>query len=426
MKPRNKFQKQVFEMSAKLPAISQTQIDWAYQNCIEHHGRRTTKGVITCLECGHSWQGQGELIDTLLECVCPACSAKLKVETTRKRIFKQTEYFCVITTYKGFQVLRFFYIDWCAKVGEKTQYFHSEVTQRWITPDGRFATLAKLRPMSYFTDTWYFCSNLEIRPEKPLYNIMPTCVYPRQNVIPELKRAGYKKQIDKLTPFDLFHVLLTENKAETFLKAGETELLRHFTRRNFRDMDKYWASIRICLRNNYNIENVSDWCDYIDLLRFFNKDLHNAKHVCPKDLKTEHDRYMEKKRKYDEWKLKEENRSKALEEEMAFKELKSKFFGIQFTDGIISVRVLDSVEEIMKEGDVLHHCVFANDYHLKPDTLILSACVEGKRVETVEVSLSKLQVLQSRGVCNKNTEYHDQILKLVEKNIPQIRERMAA
>lgn len=47
-------------------------------------------------------------------------------------------------------------------------------------------------------------------------------------------------------------------------------------------------------------------------------------------------------------------------------------------------------------------------------------------VETIEVSLKTLKVLQSRGVCNQNTEYHERIIELVNKNKRLIRKRMAA
>ncbi len=43
----------------------------------------------------------------------------------------------------------------------------------------------------------------------------------------------------------------------------------------------------------------------------------------------------------------------------------------------------------------MHHCV--ERYHDKSDSLILSARIADRRVETVEVSLSRLQVVQSRG-----------------------------
>jgi hypothetical protein len=168
------------------------------------------------------------------------------------------------------------------------------------------------------------------------------------------------------------------------------------------------------------------WCDYVDLLRFFGKDLHNAEYVCPAELDAEQDKYVQKKRVHIERERKEKAKKRALEDESKFIELKSKFFGIVFSDGLIQVRVLESVQEIMQEGDAMHHCVFTNDYHLKPDSLILSACINGERVETIEISLSKLQVIQSRRVCNKNTEYHDKVLKLVKKNISLIQKRLAA
>ena len=52
--------------------------------------------------------------------------------------------------------------------------------------------------------------------------------------------------------------------------------------------------------------------------------------------------------------------------------------------------------------------------------------IDGKRIETVEVSLKTLKVIQSRGVCNKLTEYHERIVELVERNAELIRSRMVA
>ena len=115
-----------------------------------------------------------------------------------------------------------------------------------------------------------------------------------------------------------------------------------------------------------------------------------------------------------------------MENEKHFHELKSKFFGIRFTDGTIQVHVLESVQEFLEEGVTMHHCVFDNAYYLKENSLILSATIEGRRIETVEVNLDTLKVVQSRGVCNKNTEYHDQIVSLVNANCKLIRQRMRA
>ena len=43
----------------------------------------------------------------------------------------------------------------------------------------------------------------------------------------------------------------------------------------------------------------------------------------------------------------------------------------------------------------MHHCVFSNQYYLKEDSLILSASIEGKRIETIELSLDTMLIAQS-------------------------------
>ena len=426
MKPKNKFQKQVFELSKTLAPITNVQKEWAFQNCIKHIGRKTAKGIITCMECGHAFQGSSHLADALLGTECPECFAKLQVMNTRKMVFKQSAYFCIITTKEIFQVLRFFLIKYNAKAGQKADYFISEVLQRWIAPNGKYETIARMRPMSYYDDAWRFDTKLEIRPERDHYYSHPTCVYPKQRLIPELKRSGYKGDNIGLSYLTLFRTLLTDSRAETLLKAGQIEVLQRFAGKNFQSINDYWNTIKICIRNNYYIEDASIWQDYINLLRFFGKDLRNAKYVCPADLTAEHDRYVKKKREWQKREDREKKQKKALEDEKKFLEMKSRFFGIQFTDGIIQIRMLESVEEVMHEGDMMHHCVFTNEYHLKPDSLILSACVNGKPMETIEFSLSEMKVVQCRGLQNKNTEYHDQIIELVKKNKRMIKQRIAA
>jgi len=426
MKPKNKFQKQVFALSQKLTPITKVQENWAFRNCIKHYGKRMANGVIICLDCGHKWKGNSELGDMLLRAECPQCSAQLETVNTRKTVYRQVEYFCIVTTKGGFQVLRFFLINYYAKAGQKAQYSISEVVQRWIAPDGKYETIARTRPMSYCFDNWNFSSKLEIRPEREHHHIIPTFVYPHEKIIHVLKRNGYMGDNCFISHFTLFRILLSESRAETLIKASQRNVLGYFAGRNFQQIDDYWASIKICIRNNYLIKDAQIWRDYIDLLRFFHKDLHNAKYVCPADLTSEHDRYVKKKKEWQERVRSEQARKKALIDDAQFKKLKAKFFGIYFTDGIIHIRMLDSVEEIKKEGDLMHHCVFTNDYHLNPDTIILSAYMDDRRLETVEYSLTGQKVIQCRGVCNKNTEYHDKIIQLVEKNKRLIKKRLVA
>lgn len=423
MKPKNKFQQQVAEASKTLPAITKEQVQWGYDNVIEYLGYRSKKGIITCSKCGHSWQGEGELITTILGCDCPNCKSKLTVKTTAKRTFNDSYYMTVIDAHKGYQVLRTIMLGYTSKIGELPKYSVSEVMQRWIASDGKYCTFARLRQTmgTMYYDSWIFHTPLELRQEVDVYNRIYTgAVYPKQKLIPELKRTGYKKALYNQKPLDLFRILLTDSKAETLIKAKQSKLLKRIMDSGWKNIDNYWQSIRICIRNNYTIKDATLWCDYIDLLRFFGKDLHNPKYVCPTDLKVEHDRYVTKKAKADA----QLEIEKQLAKEDSFREAKAKFFGLIFSDGLINVRVLESVAEIITEGKAMHHCV--GSYYSKEDSLILSACIDGKRVETIEVSISQLKVIQSRGVCNKNTKYHNQIINLVESNISQIEERLIA
>jgi len=417
MKPQNKFQEQVVKARKKLQPVTKEQIGWGYTNCMEHIGHRTNKGKITCTECNHTWTGEDKNTQ------CPNCNVKLTVKTTTKRIFKGCEYLCIITAHEGYQVLRYIMIKSTAKVGLYPEYIHSEVMQRWIARGGKYCTFAKLRQTmgTMYYDSWIFGTPMELRTEIDVYDrLNPYYYYPKQQLIPELKRTAIKIRLFNQRPFDVFTALLKDSRMETLLKAEQISLFKSFFTDKSRKIDDYWASIRICIRNGYTVKDATLWFDYINYLRLFGKDLHNVKYVCPSDLHTEHDRYMVKKAKADAQKEVE----KLREKEEAFRTAKAKFFGLMFSDGIISIRVLESVEEIIAEGKIMHHCV--GGYYSKEDSLILSACIDGKKIETIEISLSKLQVIQSRGVCNKNTKHHDRILKLVENNIQLIEQRLAA
>ena len=90
------------------------------------------------------------------------------------------------------------------------------------------------------------------------------------------------------------------------------------------------------------------------------------------------------------------------------------------------MKVLESVEEFIEEGDVQHICVGTAMYYGKKDSLILSARINGTIIETVEVDLKTLKVVQCHGKYNQDTEYHDRIIDLVNSNAKLIRERMTA
>ena len=249
------------------------------------------------------------------------------------------------------------------------------------------------------------------------------CVTYILNYVQKSGCNGFNGDYHNTLPYDLFTAILSDSRAETLLKAGQYAMLRHYIRSSF-DMGRYWASVKICIRNGYTISDGSVWCDTIDLLRHFGKDTNSPKYVCPADLKAEHDKLVAKRNLQRERERTEQQRKKAIEDEKNYLKAKGIFFGLVFSDSLICIKVIESVKEMVEEGRMMHHCV--GGYHNKANSLILSATIDGKRIETIEVSLKTLKVVQSRGVCNSNTEYHDRIIRLVEDNAGLIRQRMNA
>lgn len=173
MKPKTAIQKKVAQLSSTLRPLTARQEEWAYANCIEHFAYRTKSGILTCSDCGHQWKsGNGSLCDNLAGCRCPHCGAELKVYETLKRTDRQTQYFSVITTHKGFQLIRVAQMESVSKKGEPRKNYCKEVVQRWISPDGKVTTMALLRGFAfmYDCDSWSEWSAMEIRPHNQLYD----------------------------------------------------------------------------------------------------------------------------------------------------------------------------------------------------------------------------------------------------------------
>ncbi|WP_230327568.1 PcfJ domain-containing protein, partial [Phocaeicola vulgatus] len=366
-----------------------------------------------CLDCGHTWRDK----EDKKNCKCPHCGMNLKLENSRKRTAVYKEYFCVITTYKQYQVIRFFMVDCRLKKGSPANYFIIEAVQCWMNKEGKTETLSLLRGMSiFYYDAWIYGSSLELRKRNVhhdrIYDICPAVIYPRMKVIPELTRNGFKGAFYDICPSSFFMTLLTDNRMEILYKAGQMNLFLRFLERKY-GIDKYWTYVKICLRHDYVIHDADLWLDYVDMLIENKLDARNPHYLCPLNVEEAHDWVMGKcKKKYSE------------KDEKDYIAAKSRFFNLSFADGNIMVRVLESLSDFYKEGKLLHHCVFSNAYYKREDSLIMSATVDGRRMETVEFSLSRMEVCQCRGKSNQLSAYHDRILNLVRDNIPLIRERM--
>ena len=432
MKPKTKLQKQVVRLSSKLPALSDNQTAWAIKKCFDMEGFHRAK-KIWCTECGEVFEAkESDLLYSLVGADCPCCGKHLKVESSRKRVYSpQPTYFTIITTIKGFQVLRHFVACKSCRVGQPAKFELHEAVQNWLSPKGVEVIMARLTNGSYGVyDRWCWSSEMEIRSDNYItekYHIWARYIKTLK-LLPKLKYAGIDENYYGVTPDILFRMLLRYPFVETLIKQGDKELVKYMAD-NISQVAKYWPAIKIAKRHGFKINKKTDlsmYFDYLEMSGAIGRDLRSPKYLCPKNLKKAHDEVMKLKQKLDEKIDFEKKKKKALEDEAAYQRQKGKFFGIAFGDDLIQVSVLQSVMDFLYEGKEMHHCVYTNKYYLRPESLILSARIGDKRIETVEVNLKTLDVVQAQGVCNQNTEYHDRIIGLVKKNINLIRQKLTA
>ena len=346
MKPRNKFEKAVLEQSKHLRPITKTQSKWAFRECIDHFAYRLPKGRTTCMDCGHSW-----IMNKHREtCTCPHCRAKLQVKETFERKLQQKRYFTTLTACGEYQVLRMFLLVVGMEKGSKAQYHALEIGQYWWNAKGRQAIVAIPRTLGRYVDTFSYYTPMAIRNDNEAYRYAAySQIYPKFKVTDTLRRNGFEDDFHDIAPTIFIPALLSDSRAETLMKAGRIEHLRYFLNSSC-NFDNYWQSYKIANRNGYEITDISLWCDYVDMLRRLGKDIHSPKYLCPADLRAEHDRRHTELLTQREKEELAKKQQKAIENEKRFQELKSKFFGIHFTDGTIQVHVLESVQEHLEEA----------------------------------------------------------------------------
>jgi hypothetical protein len=420
-------QKQVVELSSKLPAVTKKQIQWGYDKCLSRYVVLCRK-TLYCLECGYGWKDDPSVQPVIKDCICQSCKAKLIVKHVYSKNYEETEYYAIVTVVGDFQVVRMLCLKKFMKKGVKAQLDYSEVMQHWIASNGTITTLQKqVRGFSYYFDLWIFNSELKIRSNsdrsKQRQLLNPLKIYPYKKILPILRRNGFKGHFYGCVPHVMFSRLLNVPLYETLLKAKQIELVKKYID-EVHHIVQHWRSIKICIRNGYIINDPSMYFDYLDLLTHFQKDLRSPKYLCPDDLMRAHDRFVNKKRAVEREANLKKQLKKIKKHQAIYEKQKQQFFGLQFQDKELVVKVIESVKDFFEEGDYHRHCVYINEYYTKQDSLVFSAKINGIPVETVEVSLSQLKIKQARGRGNKSTKHHKKILELVNKNMHQIRSKL--
>ncbi len=430
MKPRTKLQLEVWNLHQKLsyPKEHEPYVIAKHEFYYTTHYKN-----LICMECNHNWKPSQVWHEEVVGVECPSCNKKLKkISTQNGGLASRFFTYSVVQVIDRFQVTRYFSCWKDMSKNKLPKYSFSGLFEEWkdwdknkrviigrtrgYTGDGFNSTEYEIRDAS--SSKWGGCTYDGFSSD---YNC------PGAEFLPRFKMYGLAKYKHDCDYRYLLDRIQNSPKIETLFKSKQKRLLEFSIYKDSRH-NTYWDSIKIVIRNNYKISDAGIWYDYLDLLRYFKKDLHNAVYVCPKNLHKEHDRLVRKKREVQRLEEQERNRLQIIKRQekleiaiVQYAERMQKFFDLEFKKGNICITVLKSIEEFKEEGDELKHCVYTNEYYLKEKSLILSARVDGQRAETIELKLPELKIEQSRGLKNEPTQHHDKIIKLVESNLEKIR-----
>ena len=337
-------------------------------------------------------------------------------------------YYAVLEQKKEFSVVRYF-----SFVKHKMKdNVCEEFMQVWVSAHGNVVRAKQRFSMGHYFDTFIKDSSMEIRTNKKNYgynrltDISFAKLFIRSRKA-QLTICNYKE--NQYMMIGKHYVWLTDDMEvdkfpflETIIKQKPhiAELLLLNRMQNEQDIVKLaWKHGYLTEDLDYNL-----WRDTVSMARQLHYDLHNPLYVCPRNLETAHNLYAQRLNRQALLDQRRREAMRAMSDKQAkerFGKFIKKFLDFCITDGRVTIQPLKSIEEFKEEGEMMHHCVFACGYYKKPDTLILSAQVNGEHTETIEIDLKSFSIVQSRGVCNQPSEYHEQIKSLLLNNMYKLK-----
>lgn len=422
MKPKTKEHKRVLNFAAtRIQGTDQKSLLKTAKN-LYPAAYSTYNRKQVCLECGH-------VIGKEEQEVCPNCHA-IFIKSYSKDAFSNfpyislPDYLMEYRVVEEYQVLLYYRTDMLYHRTHPAELSVEPVFQLWInTKNNKITNYGRIHKSSYYYDRFY--DNMQIRNLTNQYNFRDVTIHGKCHIHPVYKMKGVTRKMlsYNIHPLDLFQKLNDYTFYETLLKSSLYEwALYEYTN------SELTIALKICLRNNYKIKDRQLYKDYIRMLVNEHKDIHNAFYSCPKDLHTAHQEALARIRRAQEKERKRKRKEKINKILSTIDDYNpeyinriSKFNSLLISDDQIVVRPLEDIYEVMKEGEELNHCVFISEYHLHKDSLLLSARIEDKRIETVEINLREYRINQVHGYDNKDSEYHDKIIELMESNMSLIK-----
>lgn len=421
---------EVLRLQKTLQGVTPAQKAWFETKSLPHRIYYMSAHNCWCTHCGHRFSVDN-IGDTL---TCPECGQTFKAEKSRKETFQDFAYTAVLTTRGDWQVFRYFLTEAYNRRENEGHYFTREVMQKWYNPTtGKYVNMRiklcsfpNYRRVPY--DTYYKELKIVRQERSGSYygenfnsEWMIKKAYPIGKILPYYKRYGLTMKNAGEVWLDTFASKIAENNwAETLIKQGQYRMAMSVLGGDC-DALKWRRQIELAVRHGFDfgkLRYLRDYYDYLRQLRDLDYDLHSPKYLCPKDFAKEHDRLgVLLKRREDEIMLNKEMKeygSKYAQRMERFKDLCIIGYGME-------IRPLMSVQSVYEEGLHMHHCVFRCGYLHNPKTLLLSATLNGERCETIELDMETWKIRQSRGLQNQNTPQHDNIIKLMQSSMGQIK-----
>lgn len=397
-------------MSEKITTITPAQEQYAYKHCFKHQAvKRSVKSKeYICLECGHTFSSD----DATHHIECPNCHQHLEVSVSRRTMTqKDLQTYQIIMARGGYQIVRTFHVWQYSTPSKKAVYGMAEIGRIFIKPEHHDVIIAKPRyGLTHRVDSFIYDADLSIKPESQCswydpYRIWATVVYPRQSVIPRLKRNGYCKELSQYDPTITIPRLLTSSHYETLAKAYRFDIWKGL---EFRDIEVLWPQVKLMIRHDYHPADYSLWRDTVYMARNCGFDIHSPKYVLPADLERMHDLMQ---RRNNERLLREESLQKSKDDKK-YRKAYGKLLAVRIKAGDLTISPLKSYKEFEQEGKAMHHCVAT--YFGNRDSLILSVRQEEERIATVELSMDDFSVKQCRAAFNGVPPRYDEICRILD------------
>jgi hypothetical protein len=347
-------------------------------------------------------------------------------------------YFTVHSNMAEFMVRRLYRVFKFAD--RSTDHFFFVEIMREFNDGKRKNYFGKQRSMGCYYDTFIYGSDMELR--GTYRNYAGYCISDLFELTMTSITEDYdSKRIDcvQIDPNELGRIIKNNPVAENLYKSKD-KLFGYLLWRPY--AKQICRAITLAKRHGFEFNDATSpiWFDMVRSICYCKKDYHNPVFIAPKgDLMTMHDKFTEmefrmrrkeyeqRERRKRELRIQREHEEirKQIEEDKTINEKyikrRKRFYAMVLTDGLIECRVLRDIKAFEEEGLEMEHCVYRCKYYNKPYSLILSARIGDKRIETIEVNLSNYTIAQCYGKRDHFTMYHDRIKELVNSQMETIK-----